>query len=387
MELAVHTDAPRAESVVTVNYRIAPTGTGDSRFPEADQIPHRVGRFYVLDKVARGGMGVVLHAYDADLDRELAIKLLAPGIPPESETGWRFAQEARVVSQLHHPGIIPVFEAGTLPDGRAYFAMPFVPGDTLADHLDRRPEPQRDLDRWLAVFDRVCRTMAHAHARGVVHRDLKPGNVMVARSGDVFVMDWGVSTFTHEDHDRTGTEPSGWVFGTPAYMAPEQARGRGEAADARCDVFGLGAVLCEILTGEPPYVGPNVATVTRLAADGDQSETARRLAGCRADPAIVRLCRCCLAPDAADRPADAAAVAAQFAAYLEKSQPTEAVLIDLRRERKWQRWAELVTAALALTASAAVGAAAHKLKGRAETYASPPAAVGLTPTESPPAVP
>jgi serine/threonine protein kinase len=374
---------PTDEAVVTVNYRIA-AGDGDSRFPDSDEIPTRIGRFYVLDRIARGGMGVVLHAYDPDLDRELAVKLLAPGIAPESEAGRRFAQEARVVSQLNHPGIVPVFEAGALSDGRAYFAMPFVPGETLAAHLDRRTQPDRDLGRWLRVFERVCRVVAHAHARGFVHRDLKPGNVMVGAAGDVFVMDWGVAATTEASRAGPDGEPGRWVLGTPAYMAPEQARGRDAASDPRCDVFGLGAILCEILTGQPPYVGPDVATVTRLASAGDQMETTRRLTECRADPGLIGLARQCLAPDPAARPADAGEVARTVATHLAAA---DRVPVS-SGGRKWQRWAELVTAALALTASAAVGAAAHGFKVRAVDRAgSPPTAAPVTPTGSPPAGP
>ena len=381
MELREHTDALKEEAV-TVNCRVLASGEFDSKWGEPALVPHALGRFRVLGQIARGGMGLVLRAYDPGLDRELAIKLLSPGIPADSEAGRRFAQEARIVSQLSHPGIIPVYEAGTLPDGRAYFAMPFVEGETLAALLARRPDPGHELGRWLDVFERVCRTVAHAHARRVVHRDLKPSNVMVGGSGEVMVMDWGVAADVSAPRPPAPADGGYWVCGTPAYMPPEQARGRPEVADPRADVFGLGAVLCEILTGEPPYVGPDVATVTRLAADGALAEAEHRLGGCAADPRLVGLARRCLSSDPTARPADAAEVARAVTDCRAARPPAG----DGRRG-KWQRWTEVITAALALSASAAVGATANEFKARAERAASPPAGAGLTPDQSPPARP
>src|SRR5262249_21990414 len=187
-----HKDALHMEAGATVNYRVLPESATGSPSASAP-IPHFLGRFRVLGEIARGGMGIIVRAYDPALDRELAIKLLAPHIPADSEAGRRFAQEARVVSQFHHPGIIPVFEAGTLGDGRAYFAMPFVEGQTLSVLLAERPGPADGLARWLQVFLRVCETIAYVHEQGIVHRDLKPSNVMVGRFGEVMVMDWGVA--------------------------------------------------------------------------------------------------------------------------------------------------------------------------------------------------
>src|SRR5690349_7008476 len=250
MSFAEHTGPAGGPADVTLNLRLNSPAGPPSR-AGSTAVPHVLGRFRVLDQVARGGMGVVLRAYDPVLDRELAVKLLSPDIDPESEAGRRFAQEARVAGQLDHPGIIPVYEAGVLPDGRSYFAMPLSVGRTLAAALVDRPDPGREVDRWLRPFERVCTAVAHAHRKGVVHRDLKPANVMLGPAGQVVVMDWGVAAVG----ERTSRPGDGcWVFGTPAYMPPEQARGLA-GADPRADVFGLGGILCEILTGEPPYVG------------------------------------------------------------------------------------------------------------------------------------
>src|SRR5262249_42925664 len=154
-----------------------------------------------------------------------------------------FAQEARVVSQFHHPGIIPVFEAGTLGDGRAYFAMPFVEGQTLSVLLAERPGPADGLARWLQVVLRVCGTIAYVHEQGIVSGDLKPCKVIVGRFGEVLVMDWGVAALIVPPVPKPAEKRSGcWVFGTPAYMPPEQALGASGPPDARADVFGLGAI-------------------------------------------------------------------------------------------------------------------------------------------------
>jgi serine/threonine-protein kinase len=308
MQFPEHTDALAGPADATINFRAAVHSARSSSRSRLSDIPHYLGRYRVLDEIARGGMGIVLRVYDPELDRELAVKLLSLDIEPDSETGRRFAQEPRVMSQLYHPGIIPVFEASTLPDGRPYFAMPLVRGKTLTRLLDVRGEPDQDLSWWLLIFQQLCAAMAHAHSQRIVHRDLKPANVMIGEFGEVVVMDWGVAAML-DARAWSATNGGGcWVFGTPAYMAPEQARGTA-AADPRGDVFGLGAILCEILTCQPPYVGPDVATVTRLAMAGDQKEMNGRLEACVADAAIIELARQCLSPDAADRPADAGEVA------------------------------------------------------------------------------
>src|SRR5262249_39597026 len=158
------------------------------------------------------------------------------------------------------------YELGRSGAKQPYFTMKLVRGQTLAELLAARANPGQDLPRFLAIFQQVCQAVAFAHSRGVIHRDLKPDNVMVGAFGEVQVMDWGLAKVLARSEDgpaevrtvRTvepGTESLvGAVLGTPAYMAPEQARGQVDRLDERCDVFGLGAVLCEILTGTPPHV-------------------------------------------------------------------------------------------------------------------------------------
>ena len=207
----------------------------------------------------------------------------------------RFVEEAQIGGQLQHPGIVPVYELGTFADARPYFTMKLVKGRRWRRCWTTRQDPAEDRPRFLAIFEQVCQTMAYAHARGVIHRDLKPSNVMVGAFGEVQVMDWGLAKVLarggaadeaasppepeHECHPHgpertrlpTRRRPA-VVLGTPAYMAPEQASGELDRIDERADVFGLGAILCEILTGKPPYTGRTSEEVLRKAARGDLAD-------------------------------------------------------------------------------------------------------------------
>jgi serine/threonine protein kinase len=190
-------------------------------------------RYRLIEEIGRGGMGVVYLAEDAELGRRVAIKVLEDG------------REARVLASLEHPGIVPVHEAGVLPDGRSYYAMKLIRGTRLDAFLEKTTHlPDR-----LRVFQRICEPVAFAHARGVVHRDLKPANIMVGEFGEVLVMDWGAPG-----------------VGTPAFMAPEQAAG--EEVDARADVFALGRMLELVVRGEGRLPKP-LASIWRRATECD----------------------------------------------------------------------------------------------------------------------
>ena len=173
-------------------------------------------RYELVRELGRGGMGIVYEVRDRELERTVAMKVV--------ETEWR--AEARIIAALEHPGIVPVHDAGTLPDGRLYYTMKLVRGV----RLDAWAQQNHGITERLRLFARICEPVAFAHANGVVHRDLKPENVMVGEFGAVLVMDWGIVG-----------------VGTPGYMAPEQ--GRGEHTDARSDVYSLGAVLAFLLRG------------------------------------------------------------------------------------------------------------------------------------------
>ena len=293
--------------------------------------------YRVLREIARGGMGRVLAAFDLSLDREVALKILLPGANAD-----RFVRESKITARLPHPGIPPVHALGTLADGSPFLAMKLIAGQTLAVEMKTADRP-----RLLQAFAQVCQAVGFAHSRGVIHRDLKPANVMVGAFGEVQVMDWGLAkdltsrevagrascdggvghpqrwyrtpsqTIRPQRTRRIDRRPdtrAGTVMGTPAYMAPEQARG--EAADARSDVFALGGILCAILTGQPPFGGKSSLESDPAGRGRRSGRGDARLDGCGADAELVALCRRCLSPDPVDRPADGQAVADGLTAYL-----------------------------------------------------------------------
>jgi serine/threonine-protein kinase len=317
----------------------ATQGEGEGPSVPAATPDVRSGRYQLFGEIARGGMGAVLRARDRDLGRELAVKVLLERHRDNPDLLRRFIEEAQVGGQLQHPGIVPVYDVGSLADRRPFFAMKLVRGRTLADLHSARAGPTDELPRFLGIFAQVCQTMAYAHARGVIHRDLKPANVMVGSFGEVQVMDWGLAKVlarcgmtgaavagAHADAGAvvtTGpgeTDPvpsrAGSVMGTPSYMAPEQARGEVESVDERADVFALGSILCEILTGRPAFTGPDSSTILRRAARGETADALDRLAACGADVELIGLAVDCLMAEAKDRPRDASAVAGRVTTYL-----------------------------------------------------------------------
>jgi serine/threonine-protein kinase len=294
-------------------------------------------RVQILGEIARGGMGVVLKGRDPDIGRDLAVKVLLESHKENPDLLRRFVEEAQIGGQLQHPGVVPIYELGAFLDGRPFFTMKLVKGQTLSELLAARKSPADDLSRFLAIFEQMCQTMAYAHARDVIHRDLKPSNVMVGSFGEVQVMDWGLAKVLRKGgaaaDAAAGRRPpnqtviaarlptdsdlsqAGSVLGTPAYMAPEQARGELEEVDERADVFALGSILCEILTGQPAFVGRKAGELHRKAALGDLADARARLEASSADAELLSLARDCLAAEAEDRPRDAGALAQRMIAY------------------------------------------------------------------------
>ena len=338
--------------------------------------------YELLERLGGGGMGDVYRAGDPALGRDLAVKVMKADLQGYAAAEQRFLREARVTGSLQHPGIVPVHNLGRLADSRLHYTMRLVRGRTFADILrDEAGQPQR-LPALLTIFEKVCQAVAYAHSKQVIHRDLKPSNVMVGRFGEVQVMDWGLAKLlTAEDEpaaaetpaDRGGTRihteaedtplaetRMGREMGTPAYMPPEQALGEWDMVDERADVFALGAILCEILTGRPPYIGSDSAEPLRKAKRGDLAEALARLGNCGADAALVQMCHACLAPARDGRPRDAAQVAQGVAAYQAEVQERlrsaelerATAMVRAGEERKKRRW--MGAAVLLLLAGAAV---------------------------------
>ncbi len=338
-------------------------------------------RYRIDGEIARGGMGSVLKGRDPDLGRDVAIKVLRDDLRDNADLVRRFVEEAQIGGQLQHPGVVPIYELGTFADKRPFFSMKLVKGQTLADLLAARSAPNDDLPRFLSIFAAVAQTMAYAHTRGVIHRDLKPSNVMVGSFGEVQVMDWGLAkvlprgglaadeqagkqkppeTMIATARSGSGLDLShaGSVLGTPSFMAPEQARGETDSINERADVFALGSILCDILTGSPAFTGRSSAEIVRKSAKGETADALTRLEGCGAEAELIALANDCLAVEPADRPHDANVVSERVTTYLsgvqERVQAAEreravavAKAIEERRRRKVQL--ALAASVLALT--------------------------------------
>jgi serine/threonine-protein kinase len=328
------------------------------------------------EEIGRGGVGVVVRGLDVDLGREVALKVLRPEYVHHPQALARFVEEAQIEGQLQHPSIVPVYELGLQADGCPFFAMKLVKGQTLAAVYQARESPAKDRRRHLGIFEQICQALAFAHAHGVIHRDLKPANILVGSFGEVQVVDWGFSkvlgreeselqvrTVRSQAPDPDAISLPGVVMGTPEYMPPEQARGCTAEVDTRSDVFALGAILLELLTGLPPYTGERPENLLR-AARGDLDEAYRRLASCDADAELKALCRTCLAREKDDRPADARALAARVADHLsaveERARHAELEAAESRvriqAERKVRRMALAFAAAVLIAVLTGSGA-------------------------------
>lgn len=196
-------------------------------------------KYTFVKELGRGGMGIVCLAEDRELDRLVAIKVLNT----LEDLGERMIREAQIIARLEHPGIVPVHDVGTLPDGRIYYAMKYVRGSRLDEYAAQGASLR---DR-LRKFQSVCDAVAFAHAHGVIHRDLKPQNIMIGSFGEVLVLDWGVAKLVDREDDTV----EGTVIGTQNYMSPEQARGEIDQLDERADIYSLGAVLSFLLKDQP----------------------------------------------------------------------------------------------------------------------------------------
>jgi len=295
--------------------------------------PSRFGRYQILGEIARGGMGAVLKGRDTDLNRDLAIKVLLERFADDPAVLSRFVEEAQIGGQLQHPGIVPVYELGQFNDQRPFFAMRLVKGRTLAELLDERESLTTDLPRFLKIFEQICETMAYAHSKGVIHRDLKPLNVMVGAFGEVQIVDWGLAKVLGQQDSRpTSTQVSmiqtkrsdqgsdltvhGALLGTPPFMPPEQARGDLDQLDERADVFALGSILCQILTGRPAYTGRSTQELVTKAIVADLDDARDRLTSCGAKLELIEIARSCLRKIAKDRPRNASDVARLMTSYL-----------------------------------------------------------------------
>jgi serine/threonine protein kinase len=293
----------------------------------AGALPEFSGTRYILQEfLARGGMGTVYTAEDKTLNRRVAIKILDSS-DLHGALEERLLREARVLAKLEHPGIVPVHDAGTLPDGRVFYVMKFVEGS----RVDQSVAGVSSLPERLRLFLRICETVSFAHSRGILHRDLKPANVMVGAFGEVLVMDWGLAKILQSDAARSSEETivstaplsdtvavdtateitsltqDGMVMGTPGFMSPEQAQGKSSSLDARTDIFSLGKLL-------------------EVMVKPAKSSTAFRF------PRVLRaICEKACAENLTDRYGSVSALAADISQYL------DGMPVSAHRENLWER--------------------------------------------------
>jgi serine/threonine-protein kinase len=326
----------------------APEARGDAAPPGAPRLP---ARYRDQGRIAAGSFGEVRRVHDAELDRVVAMKLLRADVAGGAQIEARFLAETKLTAGLEHPGIIAVYDGGRLDDGRLWFTMREVRGRTLGDVIDEvhaaaGPDGFREtasgwtFRRLTDAFARVCQAVAYAHRRGVVHRDLKPDNLMTGELGEVMVMDWGLGLRVHsagpEDlvaRPELSADPApaqltryGDVLGTPAYMPPEQARGQRELHGPPSDVYALGAVLYHILAGRPPYRGGSSLHVLQQVLAGSPAPVVEAAGGKPVPAELAAICAKAMAREISARYPDAEELAREVVAWLDGARRREQAL-------------------------------------------------------------
>jgi serine/threonine-protein kinase len=291
---------------------------------------HPFGDYQLLEEVARGGMGVVYRARQISLNRIVAIKMILTGQFASENEVMRFRTEAQAAASLSHPNLVPIYEVGE-HDGHHYYSMPFVEGKSLAELVESghwRPADGTEAARLVA---KIARAVQSAHAAGILHRDLKPGNILVGEDGEPKVTDFGLAKRVKSEAHLTIT---GHLLGTPGFMAPEQARGRSRLSKPAADIYSLGAILYFLLTGRPPFVADTPLDAMLLALEGDAVRP-RRI-NPRVHGHLEHICLRCLEK----RPEDRYASASELADNLERFLKGEALAANTQAiGRRFETWA------------------------------------------------
>jgi TolB-like protein/Tfp pilus assembly protein PilF len=286
------------------------------------------GDYELLEQIGRGGQGVVFRARQKSLNRVVALKVIGLGHWASQAHVKRFRREAEAAARLEHPCIVPIYEVGER-DGSCYFSMKFVEGGQLDELAKRKAMPPR---RAAELIVKVARTVHYAHEHGILHRDIKPGNILLDANGEPHLTDFGLARLVESESSVTQTLD---VLGTPSYMAPEQAVGNNAAVTSVTDVYGLGAVLYQLLTGQPPFAGGTTYETIKLLEDTEPRPP--RLLNPKVDRDLSTICLKCLEKDPKRRYSSALALAGDLERWL-KHEPIAARRVGpLVRGRKWVR--------------------------------------------------
>src|SRR5438046_278209 len=305
------------------------------------------GDYELLEEIGRGGQGVVYRARQKSLNRTVALKVIGLGNWATEAHVKRFRRESEAAASLEHPGIVPIHEVGER-DGSCYFSMKFIEGGQLDEVVRQTPMSIRQAAGLVA---KVARTVHYAHEHRILHRDIKPGNILLDQKGEPHLTDFGLARLVEAESTVTRTME---VLGTPSYMAPEQAVGNNSAVSSLTDVYGLGAVLYQLLTGHPPFAGGTTFETVRLVLDTNPRKP--RLWNSKLDRDLETICLKCLEKDPKRRYASAVALADDLERWL-KHEPIRARRTGLiTRGRKWVRrnpTSALLAASLIALAAAA----------------------------------
>src|SRR5262249_39874333 len=314
--------------------------------PSPAEMPKEFGDYELLEEVGRGGQGVVFRAWQKSLNRTVAVKIIGIGQWATSAHLKRLRREAEAAAKLNHPGIVSIYEVGER-DGTSYFSMRFVEGDHLDELASRGPVSARQAAELMV---KVARTVHYAHEHGILHRDIKPGNVLLDANGEPHLTDFGLARLVEHGSTVTGTQE---VMGTPSYMAPEQAIGNHAAVSSATDVYGLGAVLYELLTGHPPFAGGTTYETIRLLLGAEPRQP--RSWNPKIDRDLSDICLKCLEKNPRYRYSSALTLAEDLERWL-RHEPIRAKRRGfLTRGRKWVRRNPSIAALLTLSMVLAAG--------------------------------
>jgi TolB-like protein/tRNA A-37 threonylcarbamoyl transferase component Bud32/Tfp pilus assembly protein PilF len=344
---------------------------GDAPAPEAKKTARaaellgELGDYELLKEVGRGGQGVVFRARQKSLNRTVALKVISLGQWASKTHLKRFRLEAEAAARLEHPGIVPIHEVGER-DGQCYFSMKFIEGGQLDEVTKREPMSIRHA---VELITKVARTVHYAHEHGILHRDIKPGNILLDQKGEPHLTDFGLARLVESESSVTHTLE---VLGTPSYMSPEQAVGNNASVSSVTDVYGLGAVLYQLLTGHPPFAGGTTYETIKLLLDTEPRKP--RLLNPKIDRDLSTICLKCLEKDPKRRYSSALALAEDLDRWL-KHEPIRARRTGVvSRGRKWAR--RNPSSAILAASLAALAAASGWIVSKSE-FVRHPAITGI----------